>query len=556
MRSRIRRSALTPRGRARRREIAEQLHALAARPLISVVMPTYETDPRYLRDAIESVRNQRYPDWELCVADDGSRSSAVRAELERARSQDARVKPAYLERNVGIAAATNAALELASGEYVAFLDHDDVLSSDALLRVVEALGEDPELDVVYSDSDKLTAHGVRADPFFKPDWSPVYALGAMYIGHLLVVRRSLAERVGGFDSAYDKIQDFEFMLRVSEDTERIRHLPRVLYHWRAIPGSIAAGTDQKDGVPELQARAVSAHLDRIGAPARAVAHPRIAHRAQLAPDPRRTPPPEELAEQVTVIVAWRGGDGLGRLLASLHEVGERPPAEVIVVGADAAEIERAAGGHPVRALVDDGAVLNRARALNRAAEAASTPWLLLSSDAAEVVEPDWLTQLWLHASLPGVVAAGPLISRPDGRAEAAGFAIGLDHPVEPMLAGLGGDEDGYYGSLVCSRDVSAVSDEFMLIRRAAFESAGGFEENFLTGYADFDLCQRLRAEGGGVVYAARPRIVVHETPAARREALDIVDRALFVDRWYDRIAAGDPFFNPNFARAEASFTPG
>jgi GT2 family glycosyltransferase len=172
------------------------------------------------------------------------------------------------------------------------------------------------------------------------------------------------------------------------------------------------------------------------------------------------------------------------------------------------------------------------------------------------VQADWLAELHLHASLPGVAAAGPLIARPDGRTEAAGFAIALDHPAEPMLAGVEADSDGYYGSLVCARDVSALSAELMLVRRAAFERVGGFEENYATGYEDFDLCQRLRELGLGVVYAARPRVVVHETPAARLEALDVVDRALFVDRWYDTLAAGDPFFNPNFSRTAASFVPG
>ena len=274
MRSRIRRSALTPRGRARRREIAEQLHALAARPLISVVMPTYETDPRYLREAIDSVRNQRYPDWELCVADDGSRSSAVRAELERARAQDARVKPAYLERNVGIAAATNAALELASGEYVAFLDHDDVLSSDALLRVVEVLGGGPRarrrlLGLGQADRPRRARRPVlqaglvaglraRRDVHRPPAGRPPLARRARRAASIPPSTRSRTS---------------SSCCACRSDTERIRHLPRILYHWRAIPGSIAAGTDQKAGVPELQARAVTAHLDRLGAAARAVAAP-------------------------------------------------------------------------------------------------------------------------------------------------------------------------------------------------------------------------------------------------------------------------------------------
>jgi GT2 family glycosyltransferase len=522
---------------------------------MSVVMPTYETDPALLREAVSSVRRQRYPDWQLCIADDGSGSPRLHRALEH-QARDSRIEVEFLERNSGIAAATNAAMALARGEFVAFLDHDDVLAPDALLRVAQALGNDPELDVVYTDSDKLTAHGVRADPFLKPDWSPTYALGAMYIGHLLVVRRTVAERAGGFDSQFDKIQDFEFMLRVSELTERIHHIPEVLYHWRAVPGSIAAGTEQKAGVDELQARAVSAHLRRIGAGAIAVPHPSIPHRARLARDPGRTIDPVELAASTSVVVVARGdGQPLSRLLDSLFEVSAHAPGEVIVVAADPARAAEVAGRRPVRVVGDGGPDRSRSHGANLGAAAASGEWLVFCSDQTEIVEADWLADLHLHASLPGVAAAGPLLARPDGLTDAAGFALALDHPVAPMLAGVEADADGYYGSLACARDVSAVSSLFMLIRRSAFEGCGGFEPNFATGFEDFDLCQRLRELGHRVVYAPSPRVVVHETPAARREALDVVDRALFVDRWYDRLAEGDPYFNPNFERTEASFVP-
>jgi GT2 family glycosyltransferase len=475
-------------------------------------MPTYETDARYLREAIDSVRRQTHTAWELCVVDDGSKGRQVRRELERARGADSRVRVRYLDENAGISAASNAALELAQGEYVAFLDHDDVLTDDALAVVAEALAEDPELDVVYSDQDKLTLHGRRADPFFKPDWSPVYALGAMYIGHLLVVRRSIAEAVGGFDSAYDKIQDFEFMLRVSERTDRIHHIPRILYHWRAIPGSIAAGVEQKSGVEELQAAAMSAHLERVGSPTAAVPHALIPHRTRLVVDD----PSFELSIVVT------GHASPERLLASLGSHGDR----IEVVEAESA---------------------------NAGASQATKPWLFLCDTSMEIVDETWLDDLAAHAQLPGVVAVGPLLVRPDGRTAAAGFALGLERPAMPALSGLDADADGYYGALVCARDVGAVSGRAMAVSAAAFSEAGGFSEHFHTEYADFDLCQTLRAAGGRVIYAPRPRVIDHEPPSLARARADVVDRSLFVDRWYDELAAGDPYVNPSFERDAADF---
>lgn len=537
----------------RRRVVTEALHALPATPLISVVMPTYETPARYLREAIESVRRQHYPAWELCVADDGSRRPEVRRTIARLRARDDRIKPVFLPENAGISAASNAALAEASGEYVAFLDHDDVLTDDALLRVAQVLTADPEIDIVYSDSDKLTLHGRRADPFHKPDWSPVYALGAMYVGHLLVVRRSLVEQVGGFDPAYDKIQDFELFMRLSERTDRIHHIPRILYHWRAIPGSIAAGALEKSGVGELQARAVSQHLRRLGADAVAVPHAEIPHRAQLAaangtPAVAGKPP-----ARVGVVVAWRGEvRPLRRLLGSIQRTASPAVANVIVVGGPGAELpDGSADG--VALVRDPSPTFSHARAANLGAAATQVEWLLFVAESAELVEPDSIERLLLHARLPGVGAVGPLLVRPDGRAEAAGLAIGLEAPVMPMLAGLDAAADGYYGALACAREVSAVSAECMLVDAAAFAAAGGFSEWYATEYDDFDLCQRLQARGLRVVYAPRPRVVTHELPARRRERADVIDRALFVDLWYERLERGDPYFNPGFSRARADY---
>jgi GT2 family glycosyltransferase len=537
------------RPRARREAALREVEVLDSRPLISLVMPTYRSDPGYLRKAVESVRAQHYPDWELCCVDDGSGQAEPAATLRRLAAADERIRVELLPENRGISAATNAGLAMCRGEFVGFLDHDDELTPDALLRVAQALAPDPGLDAVYSDSDKLTLHGVRADPFLKPDWSPVYALGAMYIGHLLVVRRSVAEAAGGFDPGFDTIQDFEFFLRVSERTERIHHIPQTLYHWRAIPGSIAAGTDQKSGVEELQARAVSEHLARRGVAARAVPHPAIPHRAVLAPRNGSTPTPP-----VSVVIATGGGDGgLRRLLSSLFELTSYPSFETIVVGRG----EEAPADAPDRVtwIAGEAGAFRRGQANNLGAAAAGGEHVIFLGEDLEIVEPDWLEMLVLHAGLPGIGAVGPLIVRPDGLVDQAGVAIGLRDPASPMLAGFPADGDGYYGSLPCAREVSALSSEALLVDRSAFAAEGGFNEFYGCEYEDFDLCRRLAARGLRSVYAPRPRLVNHRTPASRRAASDAVDRALFVDCWYDELMRGDPYFNPGFAQVLADYVP-
>ncbi|HEY8810288.1 MAG TPA: glycosyltransferase, partial [Solirubrobacterales bacterium] len=491
------------RPRAQREAALQEVEALESRPLISLAMPTYRSDLGYLRKAIDSVRDQHYREWELCIVDDGSGQPELNAAIQRYAASDPRIKFQPAAENRGISAATNAALAMCSGEFVGFLDHDDTLTPDALLRFAQALAADPALDVVYSDSDKLTLHGVRADPFLKPDWSPVYALGAMYIGHLLVVRRSLAEAAGGFDPAFDTIQDFEFFLRVSERTDRIHHIPQTLYHWRAIPGSIAAGTDQKGGVEELQARAVSAHLERRGVDARAVPHPTIPHRAVLAPRNGSAP-----SADVSIVIASGGGDGgLKRLLASIFELTSYSSFEAIVVGRG--EEARAGGEERVTWLPGAPGPFRRGHANNLGAAAASGEYLIFLGEDVEIVEPEWIEQLVLHAGLPGVGAVGPLLARPDGLVDQAGVAIGLRDPASPMLSGFPADGDGYYGSLPCAREVSAVGSECLLVRKADFDAEKGFNEFYSCQYEDFDLCRRLAQRGLDSVYAPRPRLVNH-----------------------------------------------
>ncbi|HEX3735387.1 MAG TPA: glycosyltransferase [Solirubrobacterales bacterium] len=530
---------------AARRETAQQeLQALAQRPLISIVMPTYRTDLRYLREAVDSVRRQHYPEWELVIVDDGSGQPELERAIAAYAAAEPRIKSQANARNAGISAASNDGLALCSGEFVGFLDHDDTLTDDALLRVAQVLTADPGLDVVYTDSDKLTIKGIRADPFLKPDWSPVYALGAMYIGHLLVVRRSIALAAGGFDTSFDTIQDFEFMLRVSEHTDRIHHIPKILYHWRAIPGSIAAGTDQKSGVEELQPRASSEHLARLGGDARVVAHDSIPHRAVLAPANGAVP-----ATKVSVIVASQRPAQRERLLRSLLSVSSHPDFETIVVS----PAEETDSDDRLRRLKLDGA-WSRARANNLGAGAASASLLLFLGDEIEMIDRDWIEALVLHAGLPDVGAVGPMVVRNDGKVEQAGFAIGLHDPVAPMLAGFSANGDGYYGSMPCAREVSALSADCMLVEKEAFDRIGGFNELFSREYDDFDLCMRLAAAGSKSIYAPHPRVLSHRGERASGDT-DIVDRALFVDLWYDQLMQGDPYFNPNFARRGADYVP-
>jgi GT2 family glycosyltransferase len=502
------------------------MDTLGERPLISVVMPTHDTEPRHLRAAIGSLRAQEYPTWELCIVDDGSTRGSTRRAVSRWAARDGRINARLLERNAGISAASNAALAMCSGELVAFLDHDDTLAPDALGLAARAFAE-REIDVLYTDQDKLTPKGERTDPFLKPDWSPVYVLGAMYVGHLLVARRELVEEAGGFDPSYDTIQDFELLLRLAERTQRIHHLPRVLYHWRAVPGSIALGASEKEGVEELQALAVNEHLRRRGIAAEAVPHQSIPHRLRLRPRPRRERP------KVSVVIPARGENG-----RAVDAVRERT-------------------GYPalsVRAISEEGP-FHPARLANLGALTADGEYLIFLDEDTEVTDSDWIERLLLYAELPGVGAVGPTLTRPDGLVDAAGFAIGLYDPAAPAMRGLPADGDGYYGSLACAREVSAVGMDCMLIRRSLFGELGGFEEAYSRQFHALDLCLRIRRRGLSVICTPDPPTVIHTTDARRRADFDVVDRALFVDRFWDELSRGDPYYNPGFLPGAADYEP-
>ena len=525
--------------------VRADLEALPSRPLISVVMPTYETEPRHLREAIWSVATQEYPNWELVIVDDGPTSRSTHRELTRWGARDERIVIWMLDRNSGISAATNHAIEQCRGELVAFLDHDDALTADALLHMARAFGE-AEVDVAYSDQDKITERGRRTDPFLKPDWSPVYALGAMYIGHLLVARRELIREAGGLDPAFDGIQDFELLLRMSEQTDRIRHVDRVLYHWRAIAGSVALDPSEKQGIDELQARAVNEHLRRRAIRARAVSHGEIEHRVRLEPGAAGSDP------SVSVVIPTR--DGKTGALAPLLERTSYPRLEVIVVQPE--WVGGSGNGAPTAGVLhvgDPGDTFNPGRAANLGAARSSGEWLLFLGEDTEVTKRDWIQRLLAHAELPGVGAVAPALTRPDGRVDEAGLAIGLYDPVVPAMEGFPADSDGYYGSLGCAREVSALGMDCLLIRRADLDRVGGFEEAYSRQHQAHDLCVRLAELGLSSVCAPGPRTIAHSTGAERLADFDVADRALFVERFYERLQAGDPYYNRGFFRAAADY---
>lgn len=522
---------------------------LAHAPLFSVVMPVYKTPLPLLEQTIASVRNQRFEDWELCICDDGSKDPALLETLEAHRATDSRVKLRINEHNQGISGATNDAMELVTGRFVVLLDHDDELTPDALEEFAWVLEDRPGVDAIYSDQDKIDENGNEIDRFYKPDWSPDCFRRVMYVGHLLAVRTELLRKVGGFDPHFDKVQDFEMMLRVSEHTTAIHHIPKILYRWRAIGGSIAATSDAKGKIEQLQSKAVAAHLRRLGIAADVRPHPYFPHRLRVTYEPPAHEP------KVSIIIPTKDHpEHIGRCLDSIFNWTSYRNFEVVVVdnGTTHPEALEIMASYPV-VLVPFNERFNYSRANNLGVAASSGEYVILLNNDTEVVSPDWIELLLGGFVQEDVGMTGALLAYPNKSVQHAGVVLGPRGTADHVMRHFPIDVDGYAGSLSCTHEVSGVTGACLMTSRALYDKVGGLVEHFGTHYQDVDLCLRIRELGKRILFVP-DAMLIHYESATRGGDYDLLDRLLLQDRWQAEISAGDPYFNPAFSKVRLDFS--
>jgi GT2 family glycosyltransferase len=512
---------------------------------ISVVMPVYNPPPNYLDIAIQSVLAQRYQNWELCIADDASSDGRVKEILEGWARFDVRIKVVFRRENGNISAATNAAAALASGEFLLFLDQDDELEPDCLAEIALRLAETPDADMAYTDDDKVDAQGRRFDPQFKPDWSPELLLSYMYISHAFVVRRSLFEALGGFRVGYEGSQDYDFALRAAERARGVVHVPRILYHWRAVPGSTAATSDAKPGSIDAGLRAVSDALARRHVQASAY-HPEWARRARLGIYSHQFP---DVGPSVTVVIPTKNQHAiLDRCLKSLEKTTYRNYSVLIVDNEsdDPQSISYLSSvKHRVERIPNPGPSFSFAHINNRAALLADSKYLLFLNNDTEVIEPRWLSQMVGYAQMRAIGAVGARLIFPDGRIQHAGIVHGLYQGMAgPAFKLLPSTDNGYLWYTRVVRDYMAVTAACMLTQRELFLKLGGFDErNFAVGYNDVDYCYRLIGAGFRCVYCADAELRHHEN-YSRGQRDDAREEGAF-RRKYKSLR--DPWYNPNLS---------
>lgn len=526
---------------------------LVVRPRISIAVPVYKTSIPFITRCIDSVLEQTYPEWELCLADDGSHDAALAAVLERYAQCDARIRLVTLEQNRGISGATNRALHLGTGEYVAFLDHDDELARFALSEVVHAIQDHPDTDLFYSDEDKIDEQGRRYDAFFKPGWSPDLFLSCNYVCHFVVMRRSLLDRLGGLDESYSGSQDYEFLLRSSEHTQKIRRIPKVLYHWRAVAGSAAKAPEEKPAASADGQRALASYLARNAPTAQVeeVGACRYRVRYPIAGEPR-----------VAILIPTGGHKNVFRALDDVLEKTAYSNYEIILI--DNSHTERvaeyaarlAARKVPVRHFDWRGKPFNFARMNNEAVRATVAPYVLFLNDDTAVITPEWLTAMLEHAQRPEVGAVGAQLWYPNNLIQHAGVIMGIYGNCSHAFKGLAGGVPHYFDFPNLIRNCSAVTGACLLIAREKFLEAGAFDEgNLAVAFQDVDLCLKLLELGYRNVYTPYARLYHYEsaTKTDKDKIPDPVEDAFMKKKWAKYIA-DDPYYNPNLARRKEDFS--
>lgn len=534
---------------------------LALAPTISIIVPVYETDERWLRACLDSVVGQVYPHWELCIADDASRSPHVRRVLEEYAARDARIKVMFRESNGHISKASNSALELATGDYVALLDHDDALHPLALLECARAFEANPHWRMLFTDEDKIDEGGARSDPYFKSDWNPDLFLSQNCVCHLSVYSRELIAAAGGFRTGYEGAQDWDLTLRVTSSLghAEIGHVPKVLYHWRMIEGSTALGAGEKTYAHAAAVRAIQSHLDSAGAGSRVHEMPgysgyyRIVHAL-----PQGEP-------MVSVLIPTRDGVKLLRqCIDSILDTTGYENYEIIVLDNGSCKPDTLAyfdslAGHPKVRVVAWDHPFNYSAINNFGARQARGEVLALLNNDIEVITPDWLREMVSHAMRPEIGVVGAMLYYPNNTIQHAGVILGIGgvagHAYVGNWRGYAGDK--HRAGL--AQSLSAVTAACVVVRAEVYRQVGGLDEQLTVAFNDVDFCLRVREAGYRNLWTPFAELYHHESATRGYETTPekiarFKGEERFMKARWGRMLQEDPYYNPNFALDMAPFS--
>lgn len=541
--------------------MTQEIATFHYQPKISIAMPVYNVEEKWLRLCIDSILNQVYTNWELCMADDASTDPNVKKILTEYQQLDERIRVVFREQNGHISEATNSALAIATGEFVALLDNDDELAINAFYEVVKVLNENPELDLIYSDEDKIDMDGNRSEPAFKPDWSPDLLLGTNYISHLGVYRRSILEEIGGFRKGYEGSQDYDLVLRFTEKTtkERIKHIPKVLYYWRMLPTSTAVDQGSKGYAFEAGLRAVQDALVRRGINGHAT-HGAANGLYDVYYD-------IESEKLVSIIIPTKNGyKDVQRCVSSIIEKTTYQNYEIIMADNGStdpkmhelyAEFEQQLPGRFFVESID--IPFNFSTINNRAAKKAHGEYLLFLNNDTEVITENWLTLMVSFAQQERIGCVGAKLLYPNNTVQHAGVILGLGGVAGHGHYGYPHGDLGYFGRLAINVNYSAVTAACLLMKKADFDAVGGFEEAFTVAFNDVDLCLKVQALGRDNVWLHEAELYHFESQTrgyddkGKKKKRFEQEKVMMEEKWGPLIE-NDPFYNPNLTRDIPNFS--
>lgn len=539
---------------------ARAMDQLAHRPVFSVLLPTYNTRERWLRRCIDSVRRQAYPHWELCIADDASTEPAVRRVLQAYAAEDSRIKVVFRQENGHIAAASNSALALATGDWVALLDHDDELSPLALLECAAAIDANPDWRVLFSDEDKIDEQGARSDPYFKSDWNPELFESQNCVCHLGIYQRSLLAEIGGFREGYEGAQDWDLGLRASERVQpgQIGHVAKVLYHWRMIEGSTALAPGEKNYAHSAAQRALRDHLNRVSPGSEVLELPGCAGYFRI-----RHPLPDPLPSVSVLIPTRDRADLLRQCVDSLLDGTDYDRMEILIL--DNGSEEAATLGYfeelrnqPRVRVIRIEMPFNFSAINNRGAAAASGDVLVLLNNDIEAIDPGWLREMVSHAIRPGVGAVGAMLYYPNDTIQHAGVVLGIGGVAGHAYVGLPRGNPGDKHRAALTQAVSAVTGACLVVRASVFHEVGGLDETLAVAFNDIDFCIRVREAGYRNIWTPFAELYHHESASRGYEdtpekiARFKREEALMKQRW-GALLQNDPYYNVNLALDAAPY---
>lgn len=529
-------------------------------PKISIVVPLYKTPEKYLAEMIRSVRKQSYQNWELCLSDGSGKKSPIKEMLKKYERKDSRIKVVYHKDSLDISENTNAALNLTTGDYIAFMDHDDLIPPQTLFECVSAINRHRDADMIYTDEDKVDMEGKKHFmPHFKPDFNIDMLRSVNYICHFCLVKRELYEKVGKLNPKFNGAQDYDFVLRCVERTNQILHIPKILYHWRSHSSSTAENPESKKYAFEAGARAIQAHYERLGiqATVQETKHKGL-YRTKY-----------QLLEKPLVSVIIPNKDhikDLDKCIKSLEGKNTYENIEYIIVENNSQEEETFAyykdleeSDEKACVVYWDGKGFNYPLINMYGVENSKGDYLLFLNNDTEIMNDDCIEELLSYCMRPEVGAVGARLYYEDGTIQHAGVIVGLGGVAGHAFVGFEHDALGYFGRIQTAQDYSAVTAACMMVKRSVFEEVGGFDDGYAVAFNDVDLCMKIRKAGYLIVYNPYAELTHYESKSRGYEdSEEKVKRfnseiALFHEKWDDFLEKGDPFYNPNLTLEECDF---